>query len=157
MKDMTKEFFEYVECMIDGRGVYPHPAFARMLDGTIEVAALALGPQDVFRWFWDKVSVEGAAECMFGLDRTTKEGQGTEFADVLTCCYWKDGLDGRTWDKSFRIAVINYQPEPRIVRPLDWDNEFWKQRLAAELASYAPLARLVVRKRKPDEAGRWRN
>ncbi len=144
MKDMPKEFFEYVERMIDKDGVYPYPGFACMPDGKMEVAALATDPRGVFRWFWDKVSTEGAVECMFGLDRTTKEGQGTEFADVLTCCYWKTGLDGRTWDKSFRVAVINYQPEPRIVRPLDWDNKFWNRQFAVELSAHAPPFRIRV-------------
>ena len=144
--NVTTRFFEYVEEMIGDEGVYPYPGIALMPDGKIEIAALAIEPSGVFRWFWDMVSIKGAVECMTGLDRTTREGQGTEFNDILTCWCWKEGLDGKPWNKSFRVAVINYQNEPRIVRPLDWDNKFWNSRIAAEVSASAPPFRVTSKK-----------
>jgi len=73
---------------------------------------------------------------MLGLDRTTKPGQGTEFADVLTCVLWdaqKDEFTAKEWREWLKIGVINYQNEPRIVRPIDWDNEYWNGRFKEEL------------------------
>lgn len=142
--DILKEFCDYAARAIDGEGIYPFPGFCMMPDGKLEIAALAIGPDGCFQWFWEKVANECAAECIFGLDRETRDGQGTEFGDVLTCVYWKDGLDGKPWNTSFRIAVLNYQHSPRIVRPLDWDNTFWKKQMHAEVLSHAPSHRIRV-------------
>ena len=150
MENLTTEFFKHVERMIDTVGVYPHPGLALMPDGGLQLAALALNPPGVFRWFWDMVSTKGAVECITGLDRNTKEGQGTEFRDVMTCWYWKEGLDDKPWNESFRVAVINYQDEPRIVRPFDWDNEYWNDQAAGELAAFTPRFRVTIKEGQPD-------
>ena len=53
-------------------------------------------------------------------------------------------MDGKKWDTSFRIGVINYQHSPRIVRPFDFANEYWIEQMTAELRYRRPLMRMVV-------------
>jgi hypothetical protein len=80
------------------------------------------------------LKAEGATEIIFGVDRSTEEGQGTEFADALTCGHWV-GDNGGQW----RIGVINYQYEPRILRDYDWDNAYWSQHMLEEIERYEEL------------------
>lgn len=140
---LTERFWNYVSSVIDEDGVHPFPAMALKPSGRMEVAAIIEGPT-ALKWFWDQVANEGATECIFGLDRTTKPGQGTEFSDVLTCAHWSEGMDGKKWDSSFRIGVIDYQDEPRIVRPWNWDNDYWREKMTEELKSCRPLMRVTV-------------
>ena len=136
-------FHDYVADMIDERGVYPEPGLAVFKDGRRELAAID-DPNSVILWFWDKIANCQAVEVICGVDRYTAPEQGTEFRDVVTCVYWADGLDDKDWAKSFRVGVINYQPEPRIVRPFDFDNTFWTNKMSAELARQRPLHRILI-------------
>lgn len=150
------EFARMIGFAIDEEGVYPHQGFSKTAEGKLEIGALALDYPGCLKWFWDKVCIEGASEVIFGIDRTTKEGQGTEFADVITLCHWQDptagqlALDG-SWGNSFRIGVINYQHEPRIVRPIDWENEFWIGRMTEEVKHFRPQSRIKVVKANAPE------
>lgn len=110
-------FWEMVAGSIDEEGVYPQQMIT-VEDGALCVHALCINPPQIMQLVKRKIA-EGVEELIFGLDRTTKPGQGTEFADVLTCGHYKDG--------QWRVGVINYQHEPRIVRDWDWDNEFWTE------------------------------
>lgn len=146
-KDLPTRFHEYVDGVIDEKGVYPFPGMALRQDGKLEIAAITDGNL-AYRWFWEQITQHNAAEVIFGLDRTTKPDQGTEFNDVLTCCHWRDGLDGNPWQTSFRIGVIDYQHEPRIVRPWNWTNEFWLERMGTEIKNCRPGFRVRTEKAK---------
>ena len=144
-KDLPSRFHEYVAIMLDEKGVYPFPGMALRQAGGIEFAAIT----DVnltYSWFWDQITQENAAEVILGIDRTTLPGQGNEFGDVLTCCHWRDGMDGNKWDTSYRIGVIDYQHEPRIVRPWNWANEFWIEMMTRELKAFCPGFRIRTKK-----------
>lgn len=140
MKPETKkavEMFEhYCSNAVDEKGIYPFPMVAIKMDGTIEMSALALPGTEAREQFLRKIVKREAKVVMFGIDRTTKPGQGTEFADVFTCALWearKDEFGPGEWREWIRIGVINYQNDPRVVRPIDWENEFWNKRFKAEL------------------------
>ena len=136
--DLVNDFEQMIKIVIDEKGVYPQQGIVLTFDDKLEINALALKPDQIFNWFWDNVCNKSAKEVIFGLDRSTKEGQGTEFADVLTCCHWSEKFieSEGTWGSAFRIGVINYQNAPRIVRPMDWNNEFWKKTMSEELEYY---------------------
>lgn len=124
--EFLDSFHTYVSELIDEAGVYPFPGISRFQDCK-EIAAIT-DAELAFRWFFKQIA-KGASECVVALDRTTKAGQGTEFDDVLTCLYW-DGA-------SIHSGVINYQHEPRIVRPTDWENPFWNFTMAKEIRQFA--------------------
>ena len=142
--DLVAKFHDYVSNIIDEEGVYPAPGMSIDKDGKMEVAALC-EPKTAFDWFWNQVTIGQSKECIFGLDRSTKNGQGTEFADVVTCVHWKEGMDDKEWDTSFRIGVINYQYEPKIVRAFDFENAFWIEKMAGEAKLFRPQFRMVVK------------
>lgn len=145
MSELIKSFSAYVASMMDWEGVYPHPAFVLDRNGQHIVTALDLSPEEAIAWFWQTVTCEEPQEVMLGLDRTTQPDQGTEFGDVLTCVCWKEGIHEK-WARSFKIGVINYQHEPRIVRAIDWDNTFWIERMTTDLLYYVPKMRIKTRK-----------
>ena len=136
--DVVETFEGLVEGMIDAEGIYPFPAY--YIDSNDErcVASLAMdNAQICVDWFWSTILTSNARELIFGVDRETRPNQGTEFADVLTCAYYVQCGDTEAIRDNYRIniGVINYQHEPRIVRPIDWDNRFWRRQLLNELNS----------------------
>jgi hypothetical protein len=147
-KTLTEQFYDYVTSMIDEVGIYPLPGVALGADGILNFAAID-DPHLVIPWFWEQIANHGAKEVLIGLDRSTLDGQGTEFADVLTCAHWKEGMDGKPWNEAFRIGVINYQHEPRIVRPFDFSNEFWIKKMTGELVSRCPKLRITTVNQEP--------
>lgn len=116
-KPILEVFYEICSKMIDEKGIYPHQAIFINDKDKISVCALMVPPLAVISWALKQT--ETAKEIVFGLDCTTKPGQGTEFADVLVVFHWERSFP------TFQIGVVNYQNEPRIVRPIDWENQFW--------------------------------
>lgn len=114
---LVESFYNCVERGIRPEGVYPHVALAR-IDGELEIWALALSPEETIQHVQMAMTTKNVEELVFGLDRYTKPGQGTEFNDVITFLWW----DGQKWTP----GVIDYKPEPdKVIRPINWDNEFW--------------------------------
>lgn len=116
-KDLTEVLFGLVESSVDEEGVYPQHCVFTDKEGQMTLLALAVSGEQAINVAVEKVKSGEAVELVVGIDMWTKEGQGTEFADVIVVCHFKDG--------NVRVGVIDYQNEPRIVRPLRWDNEHW--------------------------------
>ncbi len=116
---VLKSFYELVCLAIDEKGVYPQLGYARHQDGTNTMLSYMMDGPGVFKTvsLLMRDEAKQVVEMAFAVDRVTREGQGTEFADVLTGGWW----DGVKWVP----FVINYRNEPRIVREIDWDNTFW--------------------------------
>lgn len=140
--NLVDQFHVYVTGMIDEKGVHPFPGMAVKKDGGMNIVAIC-ETETALKWFWEQITRNQAKECIFGLDRSTRDGQGTEFADVLTCVHWVEE-EGKNWSESFRIGVINYQHEPRIVRPFDFENVYWSEKMTAEIERCRPSTRVVV-------------
>lgn len=149
-EEFIQHFYRHITNIMDETGISPSPCVALGKDGTLMFHALDLPPESVLHHFWELVTVKEAQMVLFGLDRTTREGQGTEFADVLTCVFWWNDPEVK-WNKSFKIGVVNYQFEPRIVRPIDWQNEFWTKQLTAELYGCVPKFRISTNVNSPEE------
>ena len=138
-KKVVDAFEQWCSTAVDEKGIYPFPMIAITNDGTMEVSALAVSATEAIEHFMKKIVKREVKAIMFGLDRTTNPGQGTEFADVLTCALWearKDEFGSGEWREWLTIGVVNYQNEPRIVRPIDWKNEFWNKKLKEELDGF---------------------
>jgi hypothetical protein len=101
----------------------------RKEDGSLTMVALALEPDQAYQVMLQMVITEEATECVFALDRFTKEGQGTKYADVLAGHYFDRSLGRKPW-KPF---IIEYQREPRLFEPVNFDNEFWNASLTMEM------------------------
>lgn len=142
--EIIQDFEKYVAAIIDERGIYPYPCYTLDREGKLGIHALAVNDSEQVLQHVTKLRMECCKEIIFGIDMTTRPDQGTEFADVLVCGYWKYGA--RKWE----VGVINYQHDPRIVRPFDWDNEFWKGTLGAWLKPYTTI--LISMEKKEEHA-----
>jgi len=118
-----KYYYDYIVKVIDEKGIYPLPGMF-LSDKGLAIAAIC-GSELVFPFAIRAISEMNAQFVIFGLDRVTKPGQGTEFADAFTMFGW----NGKEWI----MGVVNYQNEPRIVREIDRNNKFWNEIMAREL------------------------
>jgi len=135
-KKVIDVFYQTAIGGIDEKGIFPFPLVAMQKDGTLLLESLAIAGEEAYHVFLKKIVKKEVDAIMFGLDRTTKEGQGTEFSDVLSCVFWsaqEEWTEPGAWRKWLKIAVLNYQNEPRITRPLDWNNECWTKMVTSEL------------------------
>ena len=124
-------FYTYAASSIDGEGFGAAKAVFRARDGDITMAVLDLPPDQVLLNVLATLAQPDTMEVVFGMDRFTKPDQGTEFADVLTGAHlFKE--PGKPTPSTVPF-VINYRPEPRLVRPYDWENQFWNNRICLEL------------------------
>lgn len=141
--DLIDDYHKFVAGMINYKGIFPCPGMSLNGDGQLAIASITSATAS-FDWFWNQITIEQSVECVFGLDLSTLPGQGTEFDSVFVCAHWTDGMDGKPWHSSFRIGVINYQDEPRIVRDFDFDNEFWTAQFTKYLRPQRPAMRMTV-------------
>lgn len=124
-EQLPEIFHDLISNAIDEAGVYPHQAIAKRADGKLEMMALDGALLGVLV---AKANEPQIVELIYGFDRMTRPGQGTEFADCLAGAYYQQGA-------GWRPLVIDYQHEPRIVRPINWANGFWAQAIRRELDS----------------------
>lgn len=140
-QELLDGFVKIITRSITKKGIYPFPVMHLDGKGVFHVGVLDLKPEQCFDLFWSIVCRGECSAIIMGLDRFTKPGQGTEFNDVLTVvCWWDDPKV--TWKATHRVGVINYQHEPRIVRPIDWGNAHWNKQLTFELEKTRPLLKI---------------
>ncbi|MCK9459551.1 MAG: hypothetical protein M0R80_07925 [Proteobacteria bacterium] len=135
--DIKKMFWETISVAIDADGVYPHQMIIVDKDDKMTMCAMDVDYKQILIHAFKEIALRNCKELIFGVDRTTREGQGTEFSEVLTCAHWKDGV--------WTIGVINYQNEPRIVRDWDWDNEFWNREMLREITDMEKVSQDICK------------
>ena len=126
--DLCKEFYDVVLNSIDNDGIRNPHLIVVFSDGTSAMYAVENNVFAAMYSIIQKLITERAndiSEIIYGLNRFTKEGQGTEFADAFAGAYFSNG--------EWKPFVINYQDEPRIVRDYDWNNQFWNAAITTEL------------------------
>lgn len=143
-KEAEAEVISVFNTMASGavgeKGIFPLPMVAKNKDGVLEVSAMAVGTDEIMSAFLKKIVKRQVDVIMVGRDCWTKPGQGTEFKDVLVCLLWSaksDWTEQGEWKKWFRVGVVNYQPEPMLVRPIDWRNDFWTRTMLKEIEEYS--------------------
>lgn len=129
---LPDEYHRHISLAIDEKGVYPHQMLVEDKDGKLGVYALALPEPHQVLTAMLKALMEKPKQLIYGMDRYCKEGQGTTLGDCIAGAYW----NGEAW----RPFVIEYQNEPRIVKPLDWNNAWWKKAIKSELTDFLDRA-----------------
>jgi hypothetical protein len=99
-------------------GVHPHIALV-FNDEQLTVLAVDLPPTRLRRAVEDAM-YDNATAAVFGMDISCRPNQGTTLADMIALFEW---LPGTGW---YFGGVIEYQHEPRIVRPLAF-NAYWDE------------------------------
>lgn len=131
--NLTDTFFNHVSNCVDEKGVYPHVMMIIDKDDKLGVFTLAVdSPTQVMNQMVKTLTKENPKELIYGLDRFSKPGQGTTLGDLVAGAYW----NGEAW----RSFIIEYQHEPRVVKPLDWDNDHWNKALKGELVGFMKKA-----------------
>ncbi|MCA1909221.1 MAG: hypothetical protein LDL39_12760 [Magnetospirillum sp.] len=125
MDSLPDTFHKMIAGAVGIDGIFPHQALI-LTDAGLQVFALDLSHGQVMRLMMLRARESVSQELIFGLDRSTRPDQGTEFADVLPAAWYRRGL-------GWKVGVINYRPDPLLVRPWDWDNSFWTAAINAEL------------------------
>ena len=124
-KSLPDCFHGIIAVSIGAEGVYPHQCYHRK-NGEATLSALALNrPIECYAYVAGIIRKDKPDELIFGLDRFCKEGQGTTLKDCIGGAHW----DGILWTP----FIIEYQHEPRIVKPIDWQNECWNRFITSEL------------------------
>lgn len=131
--DLLKAYYVHISHSIDEKGVYPHQMMCEDGDGKLGVYALMLNkPEEVLRAVLKALMEHKPKQLIYGMDRYCKPGQGTTLGDCIAGGYW----NGEAW----RPYIIEYQHEPRIIKPMDFDNAFWKRSVKAEWTDYLKAA-----------------
>ena len=131
-KPLPELYHDLVSSSIDENGIrIPHGVIIAG-DGTMTMLALAVPPSqgyDVMLAQWQKLQ---GKEMIFAFDRFTMEGQGTTLGDLMAGHYCsRDGT---------RPFIIEYQHDPRIVKPIAWENAHWNAALNGELVAHLRTA-----------------
>jgi hypothetical protein len=134
---LTKTYFEMIERIIDSDGVYPHQGLVLKKGDKLEMHSLAVNVPELVAHFWNQLG--DAEEVIYGIDMSTRPGQGTRYADALVIAHWTSSPGKDLADPScLRVGVINYQNEPRIVDPIDWNNSHWDHWVRSVFPQYRP-------------------
>lgn len=130
-KPLDEMFHGYIASSIDEKGIGFNKAVGKHEDGQVTVMALDLQGQQVIDLMKREAASGKYVELIFGMDCFTRPGQGTTLKDVVVCGWWQRATGG------WRIGIIEYQNEPRIVKPWCWDNEHWVTTLRREFPEAA--------------------
>lgn len=137
--EFLDRYWEYLKTSLDESGFFMCPGLARKAPGFLEVVSAA-GPAAAYGWLVRCIEDADVEEAVIGIDRFTRPGQGTEFADALVLTHWLPGSAGSPG--VIRVGVVNYQ-WPDTVRPIDWGNRFWPGTVKKELQSSEIFVRVA--------------
>jgi hypothetical protein len=128
--DLVSLLVDHAARGIDTDGLRPLPAYWLDRGGRLAMAALLLKPGQIIDLAWDRVRRRGDRAMAWALDRHARPGQGTTLDSLLTIADWSRG--------SWRIGVLEYQHEPRVIKPVRWDNDYWRMQAGLEIAARQP-------------------
>lgn len=123
---LTETFHAWLSSTIDEEGVSIPHGLVLGHDDALTVFALALPVGQAYSVMLAEWALKRPKEIIFAFDRFTKPGQGTTLGDLVAGHHFVAG-------KPSRPFIIEYQHDPRIVQPIDWENSFWNDGLADEL------------------------
>lgn len=127
--DLPSDYYDTIVRAIDENGVYPHNMLVLGRDDRLTVCVFDYQrPDQIMNYIMKVLVEENPKQLIYGMDRFCKPGQGTTLGDCVAGAFWNNN--------QWRPFVIEYQHEPRQVKPLDWNNEFWKVAVRKELMEH---------------------
>lgn len=126
-KPLPDQFHDWISAAIDADGVSQQGLIVDGDDRLI-VFALHVPVPQAYQIMVAQFQALRGKEAIFGVDRFTKPDQGTTLGDLVAGHHLT-----RAGTRPF---IIEYQHDPRIVKPICWDNPFWNAGLNAELLGF---------------------
>lgn len=134
--------FKWFEATLEPEGYYPFPMVVFKDGGLMDLHALDLTVEQCLMHFCTATLEKNVRFAFMGIDRTTMPGQGTTLGDVLTVFTYERAPEHlaelRVRDQYRKFAIMEYQVEPKIVQPFNYENAFWKRQMAGELFQFLP-------------------
>ena len=135
-----QSYMGIVKSSVDKEGIFPHIVISKTDKEKLVIGYIDMNDmKDVWRQlmkFWKQPTDSGkVVEMIFGVDRTTKPGQGTLYDDCLPFIYVNRSNGSTT---KLKIGVINYDVKrigtkiDPVDEKIDWDNPLWTSRLIKE-------------------------
>lgn len=125
-KPLPTTYHEWLASTVDEQGFEIPHGMLLTADGGMTMVALAVPPTEAYKVMLGMFVRDNASEMIFALDRFARPGQGTTLGDLMAGFHLVRGHNPKPF-------VVEYQFEPRIVQPIDWDNAFWNAALSIEL------------------------
>jgi hypothetical protein len=128
--EIVDAFYDVAVSLKDEKGIFPHPLIIYLEGGKKIMASLMLEGAENTRVALEysknlnKDCKDKCLELVYGIDRFTKENQGTTLSSVLTCAYWNE--------KGWVPFIIEYDDDQTL--PINWDNEFWNDLMNDEIS-----------------------
>jgi len=138
---MLEAFYDLAKSTIQSDGEYTMPCaiWRNREEGTLQVEALDLGAQGVMLHCINTIDGGKCSAMIFGIDMASKPDQGLEFADFVLVFEWQAERPEPLRDQ-LRIGVINYRRgDDPVIRPIDWDNTFWKANAFNLVGRFIPI------------------
>lgn len=125
-KPLTEIYHDWISSTVDEKGFeIPHGLIIDQA-GNMTVIALAVPPEHAYQVMIAQWEKRDPIEAIFALDRFAKPDQGTTLGDLMAGFHL-------TRDAAPRPFIVEYQHEPRIVKPIEWNNLHWNAALLREL------------------------
>lgn len=148
---ILKSFLEWTDKCVDEDGYgLSKCTFWDRTKRVINAAILDLPVAEPGGLFWEMINTvdTGVTDYFIaGVDMTSAPDQGLEFDDFV----WVLEFDRRRPEpflsSQWRHGVINYKVKgERIIRPIDWENAYWKAAGVRMMKSYGPPFRAIIKK-----------
>lgn len=125
--DVVDTYYNLIGIAINKHGVYPQHLILIDKHDKMLLMSLDLSVSQCISAMVASFR-EGPKKLIMGLDRMCMPNQGTTLGDCIAGFYW----NGEKW----ATFVIEYQNEPRIVKPIEWNNPWWNSVLTKELKTF---------------------
>lgn len=137
---VSESLAKRIDSKISKKGIYPLPMLVLTARG-IDVANLKGAEVKCYEAFFRACSHPEVQSAIFGLDRRVTPEQQLPTDSVLTCILYEKTSSAIALVQArdcFRFGIIPYQYRPRMVKPLQWDHEFWTRQMRQEMQEYVP-------------------
>lgn len=137
---LIREFEAVVPHLIKPEGIYPLPMMVLTGRG-IDVVEMKVSDRKAYEIFCKASASSEVLAAVFGRDCNGFPEQKVELDNVLACVLYEhpnSKLEIVRARDCFRYGIIEYHDKPRVVRRMNWQNQFWIDTCRSELSHYVP-------------------
>lgn len=145
-EEIVRQFQLYLKECIGQHGFFPLPMMVLSGDGKLDPVELNMSDRGAMNTFCRAASHENTKATIVGIDRKISEDQAhrqrLETTDFLTVCLYERAsvaiVQSIRVRDMFKFGVVEYNFQPRLIRPVRWDNLYWIDSMKSQLNMYIP-------------------